>query len=50
MKTNVNGVYACGDVNANDIKQISTAVGEGAIAGTEATKYVLLSKAHENKK
>lgn len=44
QETNVKGVYACGDVNANEIKQISIAVGEGAIAGTEATNYVLISK------
>ena len=41
METSAKGVYSCGDVNANDVKQISTAVGEGAIAGTEANKYVL---------
>lgn len=45
MQTNLKGVYACGDVKANSIKQISTAVGEGAIAGTEASKYAILAKA-----
>ncbi len=45
METSIEGVYACGDVRHNEIKQISTAVGEGAIAGTQATKYVLLRQA-----
>lgn len=44
QETNIEGVYACGDVTSNIIKQISTAVGQGAIAGTEATKYVLIAK------
>ena len=44
METNVAGVYACGDVKADNLKQIVTAVGEGAIAGTEASKYALRSK------
>ncbi len=45
METSLAGVYACGDVRHNEIKQISTAVGEGAIAGTQATKYALKTKA-----
>lgn len=42
MKTSADGVYACGDVRADSIKQIATAVGDGAIAGTEAVKYAIL--------
>lgn len=49
MNASVPGVFACGDVRANYIKQISTAVGEGAIAGTEATKYVLIQVALQKK-
>lgn len=41
MQTSINGVFACGDVRNNVIKQIATAVGDGAIAGSEANKYVL---------
>ncbi len=41
MKTSSEGVFACGDVRKSPIKQIATAVGDGAIAGTEANKYVL---------
>lgn len=49
MNTSQAGVFVCGDVRKGNIQQISTAVGDGAIAGTEATKYVLLQKAQERK-
>ena len=42
METSTKGVYACGDVRTSVIKQIATAVGDGAIAGNEANKYVLI--------
>ncbi len=38
--TNLPGVYAAGDVTNNPVKQISTAVGQGAIAATEAFVHV----------
>ena len=41
MQTSHSGVYVCGDVRQDNIKQIATALGDGAIAGTEASKYVL---------
>lgn len=41
MKTSVDGVYVCGDLREGNIKQIATAVGDGAIAGTESAKFVL---------
>ena len=44
MQTSIEGIFACGDVRENSIKQIAIAVGEGAIAGTEANKYVLMKK------
>ena len=44
MQTSQAGVYVCGDVREGNIKQIATAVGDGAIAGTEASKYILISK------
>lgn len=44
METNVEGVYACGDIVVSPIKQISIAVGQGAIAGNEASKYALRKK------
>lgn len=39
-RTNINGIFAAGDVTNNLVKQVSTAVGSGAIAGLEAYKYV----------
>jgi len=40
QRTNADGIFAAGDVTNNPVKQISTAVGSGAIAGLEAYKYV----------
>ena len=40
MKTSVAGVYAVGDVRQKDLRQITTAVGDGAIASQEAYKYL----------
>lgn len=36
MKTNVKGVFACGDVTNNPLKQIISACGEGAVAADTA--------------
>ena len=38
MHTNIKGIYACGDVIQKEIYQISTAVGEGAIAALSFKK------------
>ncbi len=40
QRTNINGIFAAGDVTNNPVKQVATAVGSGAIAGLEACKYV----------
>ena len=40
MATNVPGLYAIGDVRAKDLRQITTAVGDGAIAGQQVYQYV----------
>lgn len=40
MATNIDGVFACGDVIDKWLKQIATAVGDGAIAGFAAEKYI----------
>lgn len=45
METGVDGVFACGDIRDKWLKQISTAVGDGAIAGFAAEKYIEESKA-----
>lgn len=38
MRTNIKGIYACGDVILKEVYQISTAVGEGAIAAMSFKK------------
>lgn len=40
QKTNVPGLYAAGDVCTKPLRQIVTAVGDGALAATELEKYV----------
>ena len=40
MKTSVAGIYAVGDVRQKDLRQITTAVGDGATASQEAYKYL----------
>ncbi len=40
QKTNLDGVYAAGDVCIKNLRQVVTAVSDGAIAATSAEKYV----------
>lgn len=40
MKTNVEGVFAAGDCRAKSLRQVVTAVADGAIAAIQAEKYV----------
>jgi thioredoxin reductase (NADPH) len=40
MATSVPGVFAAGDVRSDALKQIATAVGDGAVAAIEAEKYI----------
>ena len=40
MKTSVAGVFAVGDVRQKDLRQVTTAVGDGASAGQEAYKHI----------
>ncbi|KXT74580.1 Thioredoxin reductase [Streptococcus sp. DD10] len=40
MRTSVPGIFAVGDVRQKDLRQITTAVGDGAIAGQEVYKYI----------
>lgn len=39
QKTSVDGVYAAGDVCIKNLRQVVTAVGDGALAATELEKY-----------
>lgn len=40
METNIRGVYAVGDCRASSLKQIVTAVNDGAIAAVNVEKYI----------
>ena len=40
QKTNIDGIYAAGDVCIKPLRQVVTAVGDGALAATELEKYV----------
>jgi len=40
METNVKGIFAAGDCIKKELKQISTCIGEGAIAAHSAAKYI----------
>lgn len=40
METNIPGIYAIGDVRQKTLRQITTAVGDGGIAGQEAFNYI----------
>ncbi|WP_338630943.1 thioredoxin-disulfide reductase [Clostridium baratii] len=40
MRTNVEGIYAVGDVREKEYRQITTAVADGTIAALEAEKYI----------
>lgn len=40
MKTAIDGIYAVGDVRTGVLKQISTAVGDGAIAGQSVVAHI----------
>lgn len=40
METSIPGIYAIGDVRETVLRQITTAVGDGSIAGQEVFKYI----------
>jgi len=40
MQTNINGVFAIGDIRDKKLRQIITACSDGAIASTEAIKFI----------
>lgn len=48
METNVEGVYAAGDTTEKILKQVATAVGDGAIAGFMAEKYIAEIEIYKN--
>ena len=40
MKTNIDGVFAAGDVRVKSLRQVITAASDGAIAAVQAEKYI----------
>ncbi len=40
MSTSVEGIFAAGDVRTTNLRQVCTAVADGAIAGLSATKLI----------
>lgn len=40
MKTAIPGIFAIGDVRKKELRQITTAVGDGAIAGQGVYQYI----------
>lgn len=40
METSVKGLFACGDVTEKQIRQVVTAVGDGAVAAQNVIKYI----------
>ncbi len=40
VKTNIDGVFVAGDVRTKSLRQVATAVSDGAIAATAAIKYI----------
>jgi len=49
LETNVPGIFACGDVRKNLLKQVVVACGEGALAAASAEKYINKVKGIEYK-
>ena len=49
MQTSVPGVFAAGDVRSTPLRQVSTAVGDAAIAATAAEQYIESGKAQSIK-
>jgi thioredoxin reductase (NADPH) len=49
LETNVPGIFACGDVRKNLLKQVVVACGEGALAAASAEKYINKVKGVEYK-
>ncbi|MDH5684163.1 MAG: thioredoxin-disulfide reductase, partial [candidate division WOR-3 bacterium] len=39
-ETNVSGIFAAGDVRKKTLRQISTSVGDGALAAIMAERYL----------
>lgn len=40
MRTNIDGIYAVGNIRVKQVRQISTSISDGAIAAIEVSKYL----------
>ena len=40
METSLPGLFACGDIVSKTLKQVSTAIGDGALAGQMAYEFI----------
>ena len=49
-KTNVDGIYAVGDIRKKKLKQVVTAASDGAIAATAIVKYLINFKDNDESK
>ena len=47
MQTSVPGIYAAGDIRVTPLRQVSTAVGDGAIAAISAERYITENRKEE---
>ncbi len=48
METNLQGVYTVGDVREKFLRQVATAVGDGAVAGFSAEKFIAEEEQFKN--
>jgi thioredoxin reductase (NADPH) len=48
METNLEGVYTVGDVREKFLRQVATAVGDGAVAGFSAEKFIAEEEQFKN--
>ncbi|MCD6397056.1 MAG: FAD-dependent oxidoreductase [Spirochaetaceae bacterium] len=48
METKIAGVFSAGDVREKELRQVSTAVGDGAIAGVAAEKFIAETEIFKN--
>lgn len=46
MRTNIPGVFVAGDVRSKTVRQVATAVGDGAVAAVNAERYLMSRKTH----